>query len=233
MNTTISEMMLPILLVGVVGLLFGSLIGAVIASAGRANKSSAQKSPGKNLLLVFSVWRDRRNGRLVVRLDEDIFSQASGFSNRQRSSFENILSELDDWIGRKTTGPASSFEAPVSKMTETGKVDTSVGVGVSPSVTNAPPKSQTEFLAQISTQQPTPIKRTDEPSSMIAQIDEILQGALPHTFLKNRSIRLVEKPGQGMQVVVDGKAYEGIGDVPEEPVRLLIQRCVRHWEKQA
>ena len=74
-------------------------------------------------------------------------------------------------------------------------------------------------------------KVPDAPKSIAAQVDEILQEKLPQTPLRERSIRLLEIPGRGLVVMVDGQAYEGVSDVPDEEVRHLIKLCVSEWEK--
>lgn len=235
MTTSTSDMMLPIILVGLTALLFGGLIGAVIASALRSGGSDSARPPSKNLTAALQIWRDRRNGRLLIGMDEELFKAASGLSSRQRSSAQMVLTELQDWLGTKPARPSQpASAAPQPVATGAGSA---AAASVSAAPVQAPPqpvlKSAVETPVQPVLQPPTAAKKPEPPQSIVAQIDEILQEALPHTVLKNRKIRLVETPGRGMQVVVDGNAYEGVGDVPEPEVRLLIQKCVSRWEKKA
>ena len=83
---------------------------------------------------------------------------------------------------------------------------------------------------------PAPVlTRKDEPAApttMVGQIDAILQTQLANSPLANRGIRLVEAPG-GTVIVMDGlKKYGGVGEVPEPQVQAVIRSAIAEWEKK-
>jgi len=75
------------------------------------------------------------------------------------------------------------------------------------------------------------VKVKEKPKSIVEQIDDILQKRLLNSPYSNRLIRLVDAPGGGVEVLVDAKKYEGVGEVPDLEVRNFIQDCVKEWEK--
>jgi hypothetical protein len=83
---------------------------------------------------------------------------------------------------------------------------------------------------------PTPVlPRKDEPAApttMVGQIDAILQTQLANSPLANRGIRLVEAPGGGV-IVMDGlKKYGSIGEMPDPDVQAVIRAAIAEWEKR-
>ena len=67
---------------------------------------------------------------------------------------------------------------------------------------------------------------------MAEQIDEILQYRLTQNpDLAHRSIRVQSAPGGGVQIVVDGKSYDSVGDVEDDAAREFIKASIREWEE--
>jgi hypothetical protein len=103
----------------------------------------------------------------------------------------------------------------------------------------SPEESESDFIEpvrvdvnEIVTRAVNPKSKVKEkPKSIVEQVDEILQKRLANSPYSKRLIRLVDAPGGGVEVLVDAKKYEGVGDVPDLEVRDFIQECVKEWEK--
>ena len=66
---------------------------------------------------------------------------------------------------------------------------------------------------------------------MAEQIEELLQLRLTATpELAQRSIHIRPALDGGVRIEVDGKFYEGVGDVADQHIREFIQSTIREWE---
>jgi hypothetical protein len=84
---------------------------------------------------------------------------------------------------------------------------------------------------------PTPIITPPEagepisaPTTMVGQIDAILQKKLTGTVFANRGIRLVESAQGGAMVVIGLQRYEGVGEVPDGEIQAMIRAAIAEWE---
>jgi hypothetical protein len=229
---------IPLIVVGLLGLLVGGFIGILIANAGRASPQR-DKNP-KDLSQLVRLWRDRRNNKMVIEVEGRYFTSNEKLTARQQTVLQQIGSELLVWLNpQDNDNRVSSIVSP----------SVSTGSGVSPvppvptkqlksnsmripePITVKPPSLQVgDILANAISPEPK-TKEEESPKSIAAQIDEILQETLPKTPLSDRAIRLVELPERGLVVLVDGQVYDGVADVPDLQVRQLIQYCVTEWEK--
>jgi len=228
---------LPILVIGLIGLIFGGLFGYLLAASQKSADGKAEKTPGEQYDPAMRVWRDRRSGKLVVDLDGNYYASMEKMPMRWRSSLQETLDDLKFFTGAINpidrvavyAQPAEIAPAVRSTASLTG-----ASAASQPGFTELDPTTKSErdeILARAIVQQNLPKEKEPEaPKSIAAQIDKILQEKLPGTPLRERSIRLVELPERGMVVLVDGKSFDGVGEVQEEEVRKLIQVCVAEWE---
>ncbi len=70
------------------------------------------------------------------------------------------------------------------------------------------------------------------PTTMVGQIDAILQAKIAGTPLAGRSIRLVESAQGGAMVVVGLDRYAGVGEVPDPEVQAVIRAAIAEWENK-
>jgi hypothetical protein len=70
------------------------------------------------------------------------------------------------------------------------------------------------------------------PTSMVAQIDAILQARLQGTALVSRRIRLAESLDGGVLVSVGQQSYPGVSEVPDAEVQAAIRAAISEWEKK-
>ncbi len=238
----------PILVIGLIGLIFGGLFGYLLASSLKGADNRGEKKPGEQYVQALRVWRDRRSGKLVVDLDGNYYASLEKMPMRWRSSLQETLDDLKFFIGAvNPIERIASYAQPAEIAKEIPLAAAAAGslaasaaaaanqVGIA-DLDLAAKQEREEILARAIVQQNLPKdpkekeKEPEAPKSIVAQIDKILQDRLPNTSLRERSIRLMELPEQGMVVMVDGKSYDGVGEVQEEEVRKLIQICVAEWE---
>ena len=101
-------------------------------------------------------------------------------------------------------------------------------VAVAPSL--APIKTTTsKFAAPIAVPVPVP---EPPPTSMVTQIDAILQSRLIGTPLENTVIRLTESAEGDPIVLVGDQSYAGVGDVPDPAVQAAIRAAIAEWERK-
>jgi hypothetical protein len=70
------------------------------------------------------------------------------------------------------------------------------------------------------------------PTSLVAQVDAILQARLAGSPLATRGIRLAEALNGGAIVFVGKDRYDGVADVPDPEVRAAIHAAIAEWEKR-
>ena len=70
------------------------------------------------------------------------------------------------------------------------------------------------------------------PTSMVGQIDTILQARLQGTTLASLGIRLAESLNGGAVVFVGKQTYAGVADVPDARVQAAIRDAIAEWERR-
>lgn len=67
--------------------------------------------------------------------------------------------------------------------------------------------------------------------SLVEQVDAILQRyLLAEPDLAERKIHLIQDPGGGLSIEVDGKQYQRPRDIDDPRIQLLIKRALKEWE---
>lgn len=69
-------------------------------------------------------------------------------------------------------------------------------------------------------------------TTMVGQIDAILQTKLTGTPLATRGIRLVESTQGGAMVVIGLNRYAGVGEVPDPEIQAVIRAAIAEWENR-
>jgi DNA replication initiation complex subunit (GINS family) len=71
----------------------------------------------------------------------------------------------------------------------------------------------------------------DEPTSIVAQIDAILQRQLAGNPLENRGVRLVESPTGSVTVYVGLDHFDSVDEIPDADVQAAIRTAIAAWEQ--
>jgi hypothetical protein len=161
------------------------------------------------------------HGALTLDLD-GARVDATSLSSDQRKRLIELLSLMRPWLEGKSA-PASP--APSAKP----KPVSSPQTVPPPVVTPAKPVS-----APVTPIPATPkAKKHDKPvapTSIVEQINEILQTRIMNTSLASRGITLLESPTGGVNVYIGIDKYEGIDSVPDEEVKAAIRAAIAEWE---
>ncbi|HXF84365.1 MAG TPA: hypothetical protein VNK49_03170 [Anaerolineales bacterium] len=156
------------------------------------------------------------NGTLTLDLDGTRVNAAS-ITPAQRKRLIEILTYLRPWLEGRPA-PINAPAAPSASLSPPHPVP------VSPT----PP-------TPTSAQAPTPKKETEPeatPTSLVGQINAILQKQIANTPLASKGIILMESPSGGVNVYVGINKYEGIDQVPNEEIKAAIRAAIAEWEKK-
>jgi len=167
------------------------------------------------------------NGIMTLDLD-GVRVNPSSLSPDQRKRLIEMLNVMRPWLEGKpapvtthTPPPLRSQQAPVS----------------------SPQKAPMNIDSQPVPSQPVPIsipvsapKKDDKPvaapTSMVGQINVILQARIVNTKLAEQGVTLLESPTGGVNVYVGLNKFEGIDAVPDEEIKAAIRAAIAEWERK-
>ncbi|MGE5072992.1 MAG: hypothetical protein ACM3MF_06155 [Anaerolineae bacterium] len=158
----------------------------------------------------------------------------SQMSPQQRKRLIDLMVMMRPWI---ESGPVASAK-PQGAPSPAPEPPPPAGMAAAAQRATVPP-----FDSQPVTRTTGPLKLgtgpltppeppASTPTSMVGQIDAILQTRLMGTPLANRGIRLVESTQGGAMVVVGLKRYAGVADVPDPEVQAAIRAAIAEWENK-
>lgn len=224
--------LITVLIVAFIGMVIGFLAATLATSArGEEKSASGKRKTPAYLVETARLWRDGRNGTLLVEKNGRFLRRATGLSQAQQDEMARAAADLTAWLGDVQPPPPAASEPPPPVFitpppgglsTEPGDAtDASqpVRAGVLQSVTRA------ISSANIPKIQP-------KPKSIAAQIDEIIYEKAYGTSFEHRAIRLTDTPDQGVVVYLGQDMYAGVEAVPDAEVRAFIRECVAEWEKR-
>ena len=115
-----------------------------------------------------------------------------------------------------------------------------------PAPASPPPPKPTPVTPPKPAAQPTPSTpvsssskkdKDDEPetapTSIVGQINHVLQKNIVNTPLASHGVSLMESLSGGVNVYVGVQRYELIDDVPDEEIRAAIRAAISEWEDKA
>jgi hypothetical protein len=161
------------------------------------------------------------NGFLTLDLDGTRVD-TSALSGDQRKRLIEMLTLIRPWLeGKPAPAPAMATPPPLQPKP------------VSPIPTNTPtPQPPLQPIAQA----PAIIAKEDRPSapatSIVGQIDSVLQERLAGTSLQERGVFLAQSPDGGVMVYVGLTKYMGVDDVPDAEIKAAIRAAITEWENK-
>lgn len=166
------------------------------------------------------------NGALALDLD-GARVDTSAITAGQRRRLIEILGVIRPWLEGK---PASNPPPPPPPV-----ADTRQGAAAAPA--SPPPPLVTQPPTATASKAATPAKKKAEepaalPTSIVGQINLILQARIANTPLASPGVALIESPTGGVLVFIGLDKYEGVEDVPDEAVKSAIRAAIAEWEKK-
>ena len=157
---------------------------------------------------ILRLWTDPAQ-TLKLELDGKQIDSPQSVSPEERRRLIGLLGQIRPWLeGGSAASPAKpTVESPLA-----------------PAQAQAPSKAP----ANAKNSEPPIVAK---PTSIVAQIDEVLQAHLIGTPLANKAIRLQESPDGSVIVWVGLKHYEGIDAISEPEIQALIRQAAAEWEK--
>ncbi len=218
----LSGLLLPALLFITIGFIIGVLIGAFLLGRstdkeetpdptarleeGRAASQESAGLPPARFEQVARLYREKSSGKLVTELDGKVYLTPESVPPEPLARLRTSAESWALWLGLQPFVPPPA--APAVRYE---------------------PASPPAFL------QPDPAvvaAVADKPrgSSIVEQIDEILQEMLPNTPLAGQTIRLRQEPSLGVVVWVGTERYVGVESVPDPQVQDIVKAAVKKWE---
>jgi hypothetical protein len=219
------------LILAAVSLAIGFVLSTLIYNlrgAGEAGETSELAKSSRNEELA-RLWRDRLNENLILEIEGKAYRTLDELSEDQQKEMVLVSSDLRTFlrifpkpaqITESDAFSASFEEGPASFFSATP--EQAFGEQERPSLnpfqvfSRSGPESPAQEAAW---------------KSIVAQIDEILQEKLEGTAFKDRGIRLVELPNEGMVVMVGLEKFKDVEDIPNEDIRNVIHAAVEEWEQ--
>ena len=169
------------------------------------------------------------NGHLTLDLDGSRMDTAA-LSTDQRKRLIEMLTLIRPWLEGK---PAPAPQPKPSDPTQGRPVPpTPTSSAPQPSLPPMPPQPAMTPIAS----RPSTMAKEDRPSapatSIVGQIDSVLQARLAGTPLEDRGVFLAQTPEGGVIVYVGLTKYAAIDDVPDAEVKAAIRAAITEWENK-
>jgi hypothetical protein len=167
-----------------------------------------------------------KNENNVLKLDLDgTRVDTSALSGDQRKRLIEMLSLIRPWLeGKPAPAPTPTYPSQPRPVMPTAPQ------------THLPPIAPSPVINPLTSPRPTTIAKEDRPSapatSIVGQIDSVLQARLEGTPLGERGIFLAQSPDGGVMVYVGLKKYMGIDEVPDAEIKAAIRAAITDWENK-
>jgi hypothetical protein len=214
-----------ILVVGLATLLAGYFVG-LFEGHGQGNKKRGQEEP-KEERIQPPVIAPKENNLLKLSLDQNNQLQlevggqradAAQLTPEQRKRLIDLMVMMRPWIDASAPKLATP-QQPLPAAPRVAPIAQPIAKPIAPlSTSTLKVESKKGEVAA--------------PTSMVAQIDAILQEHLASSTLANRGIRLFESPEGGVVVMVGLSKYGGVSEVPDPQVQSMIRAAIAEWEKK-
>ena len=160
------------------------------------------------------------NGFLTLDLD-GARVDTSALSADQRKRLIEMLTLIRPWLeGKPAPAPAMTTPPPPQPKP----------------VTQLPVTPTPQPPLQPIAQAPAIIAKEDRPSapatSIVGQIDSVLQERLAGTSLQERGVFLAQSPDGGVMVYVGLTKYMSVDDVPDAEIKAAIRAAITEWENK-
>jgi hypothetical protein len=151
------------------------------------------------------LWQDEHKQEVVLKIGSRIYAAGESLAPKEQKYIRTLQIYLQRWLD--TPAPSAPVTPPTS--------------------TNAEPESPADLnFDQVNSSD------IDASSSIVDQVNNLLQQKLAESPLKNKGVLLMELPNQGMVVMVGTDQYPNVDSVPDPEIKAIIQAAVKDWESQ-
>lgn len=158
------------------------------------------------------------NGNLTLDLD-GARVDPTALTAEQRKRLILMVNAIRPWLEGKPSGPPPPASPSLLKPIP------------APIAPTPPPQA---IQQPVATQ--TPSKKADEPelppTSIVGQINLILQSQIINTPLASLGVTLLESPSGSVNVYVGIDKYESVDEVPNEGIKIAIRAAIAEWERR-
>ena len=152
--------------------------------------------------VVFGVLRNPADSVLSVQIGGQQYRRLSDMPQDQREYFLANVAALDSFIQQAEASTAAPQPQPTPKQTK------------------KKPPEDTEGDEDDAA-----------PETIAQQINTLLQERLTVTpTLASRSISITDAEDGGVLIHVDDETFDGLGEVTDPSIRVLLQRVIQDWE---
>lgn len=175
-------------------------------------------APPGDVIELLRVYRDLADGGLIVAIGDRAFRSLDELRSAELARrFEIVMRDLDALAHPQ---PA----APLRASQDRDEADDEI--------TSPRDRSMLRQMTRVAMGQPAEPPQEQPALSIADQIEELLQEHLRETpGFAGRKIHVRPALSGGVQIEVDGKFYEGVGDIEDEEVRAALVAVVRRWEE--
>jgi hypothetical protein len=214
------------------------------APAAPPSASSGGYLPG-DAIEVFRIYRDLADGALIVEIHSQRYRSLGEITDAQvgRRFLGNVKAlahfarlgdvEIPDEWGAESPSPPRGENAASVPPVQASQPLPPPPPPPAPSTPASQPPESPSLLGGLFGRgaKPTEPEEEIDVRPMAEQIEELLQFRLMGSDdLRHRSIHVRSAADGGVRIEVDGRFYNGVGDVEDEAVRTFIQSIIREWE---
>ena len=149
---------------------------------------------------------------------------ATALNSQQRKRLIEMLNVMRPWLEGKPASVPAPTNPPPPKPTPA-----SAPIASSPPRSAAQPTPSSPAKSSSSKTEDEP---DSTPTSIVGQINQILQKQIDGTTLEARGVSLMESASGGVNVYVGVQRYEMIDDVPDEEIKAAIRAAIAEWENK-
>jgi hypothetical protein len=173
---------------------------------------------------LLRVWRDLSTGSLVLEIGGQRFTSLGHLRSADlERRFVSVVRELDGLVRPAGAPPSPAPRPTIAPATDKDEL---------PPPSMRPGAMFRQMTRAAMGQNPT-APEVSAPQTIADQIEDLLQARLVdlHSF-QGRTIHVRPSVEGGVRIEIDGKFYDGIGDVDDPDVRELLGEVVREWESK-
>lgn len=205
---------------------------------------------------VANLYREKRTGKVVTDIKGKVHINRGTIPSDQLQILQEFARNWQGWLGMSNP-PLSAVKPQDNEprgaiAAETGPVESTPAAteGVPETATPRPEESRMNdpaaaqpadnmeaFVPASITPEPPPVRYSGQPerprpTSLVAQINDVLQEMLPDSKFADQNIVIGEEPANGVVVWVGAQKTIGIDSVADPELKGLIQAAVRRWENE-